>query len=71
VAELAATGIPVLVTCGADDDAWSPACQREMATRLHARFVLIPSAAHSAAVENPAGTLAVLTAFWAGEQRVG
>jgi pimeloyl-ACP methyl ester carboxylesterase len=64
VAELAATGVPVLVLHGADDDAWEPAVQREMADRLGARYVVVPDAAHSAAVENPAATADALLDFW-------
>jgi pimeloyl-ACP methyl ester carboxylesterase len=64
VAELAATGVPVLVLHGADDDAWEPAVQRQMAERLGAKYVVVPDAAHSAAVENPAATAAVLVEFW-------
>lgn len=65
VAELAAVPIPMLVTHGADDDAWPPPVQEQMAERLGARYVVIPDAAHSPAVENPAGTVATLLAFWA------
>ena len=68
VAELAATGVATLVAHGADDDAWPPALQREMAGRLGARYEVIEAAAHSPAVENPAGTLAVLRTFWASAQ---
>jgi pimeloyl-ACP methyl ester carboxylesterase len=64
VAELAATGVPTLVAHGADDDAWPPAAQRDMAARLVARYEVIASAAHSPAVENPAATVAVLRGFW-------
>jgi pimeloyl-ACP methyl ester carboxylesterase len=64
VAELAATGIATLVVHGADDDAWPPHVQREMAERLGARYAVIPDAAHSAAVENPATLLDVLLSFW-------
>jgi pimeloyl-ACP methyl ester carboxylesterase len=64
VAELAATGIATLVVHGVDDDAWPPHVQREMAERLGARYEVIPDAAHSAAVENPATLLAVLLSFW-------
>lgn len=64
VAELAATGLPVLVAHGEDDDAWSPATQAEMAGRLGARHEVIAGAAHSPAVEQPARTLDVLTNFW-------
>lgn len=64
VAELGATGLPVLVAHGVDDDAWPPAAQREMAERLGARYEVIAAAAHSPAVENPAATAAVLVDFW-------
>jgi pimeloyl-ACP methyl ester carboxylesterase len=66
VAELAATGVGVLVAHGVDDDAWPPQQQRDMAQRLGARYEVIPAAAHSPAVENPAATVAVLTDFWRG-----
>ena len=65
VAELAATGVPVLVVHGADDDAWSPAAQEDMAHRLGARHVVVADAVHSPAIEQPAATLAALTGFWA------
>lgn len=64
VAELAATGVPVLVVHGVDDDAWPPAEQQDMAQRLGARYEVIPAAAHSAAVENPAALVEVLLDFW-------
>lgn len=64
VAELAGVPLPILVAHGADDDAWPPAVQRDMADRLGAQYIVIPDAAHSPAVENPAGTLAALLAFW-------
>lgn len=64
VAELAATGLPLLVAYGEDDDAWRPATQAEMASRLGARHEVIAGAAHSPAVEQPTRTLDVLTNFW-------
>jgi pimeloyl-ACP methyl ester carboxylesterase len=66
VAALRATAVPVLVAHGVDDDAWLPAVQLDMAERLGARYAVIPDAAHSPAVENPDGTVAVLTEFWRG-----
>jgi pimeloyl-ACP methyl ester carboxylesterase len=63
-AELAAAGRPLLVIHGADDDAWPPAVQRQMAERLGARHVVIAGAAHSPAVENPAPTADALLEFW-------
>jgi pimeloyl-ACP methyl ester carboxylesterase len=65
VAELAATGIPVLVAHGIADDAWTPAAQEDMARRLGARHEVIPGSIHSPAIENPSRTLAVLQDFWA------
>ncbi|MGY1711124.1 alpha/beta fold hydrolase [Geodermatophilus sp. SYSU D00758] len=65
VAELAATGVPVLVAHGSADDAWSPAVQADMAARLGARYEVIPGAVHSPAVENPVRTVEVLVGFWA------
>jgi pimeloyl-ACP methyl ester carboxylesterase len=69
VAELRACGVPVLVLHGADDDAWSPAVQAEMADRLGARYVVVPNAMHSPAVENPAPTAAALNEFFADAER--
>ncbi|SCX52040.1 Lysophospholipase, alpha-beta hydrolase superfamily [Klenkia marina] len=65
VADLAATGVPVLVAHGVDDDAWSPAAQEDMAHRLGAHHEVIAGAVHSPAIEQPAVTVAVLTSFWA------
>lgn len=56
--------MPVLVTHGDDDDAWPPSVQRKMARRLGAEYVVIPDAAHSPAVENPAATVRALLRFW-------
>jgi len=64
VAELRATGVPVLVVYGEYDDAWSPAVQADMAERLGARHEVVPGAVHSPAVEAPGRTLEVLTRFW-------
>jgi pimeloyl-ACP methyl ester carboxylesterase len=64
VDELAAAGVPLLVACGVEDDAWSPAIQEEMAHRLGAEFVAIPGAQHSPAVENPDETARILLDFW-------
>jgi pimeloyl-ACP methyl ester carboxylesterase len=64
VAELAATGVPVLVAHGEADDAWSPADQADMARRLGARHEVVPHAIHSPAVENPLRTLEALDGFW-------
>lgn len=63
--ELARTGLPMLVLHGESDDAWLPPVQAEMARRLGAAHVVIPAAAHSPAVENPAATARALLGFWA------
>ncbi|HVE99221.1 MAG TPA: alpha/beta hydrolase [Mycobacteriales bacterium] len=65
VAELAATGVPLHVLHGADDDAWLPAAQREMATRLGATYTVIDGSVHSPAVEQSEVTAAAMSGFWA------
>jgi len=65
VAELAATGVPVLVAHGAADDAWTPAAQVDMARRLGAPCEVIPGSIHSPAIENPDRLLEVFLGFWA------
>jgi len=64
VAELRGTGVRTLVMHGADDDAWSPEVQKDMAERLRADYVVIPDAAHSPAAENPQATARALLDFW-------
>jgi len=64
VAELRATGLPVLVLHGEADDAWLPDLQAEMAVRLGAQHAVIPDAQHSPAVENVEATAKALLAFW-------
>jgi pimeloyl-ACP methyl ester carboxylesterase len=64
VAELAATGLPILVAHGEADDAWMPHVQADMAQRLGARHEVIDNSIHSPAVENPARTVEVLLDFW-------
>ncbi|MQY03594.1 alpha/beta fold hydrolase [Actinomadura macrotermitis] len=58
------TGLRMLVLYGEDDDVWDPREQAVMAERLNAARVVIPSAAHSPAVDAPETTAAALTAFW-------
>lgn len=62
--ELAKTDLPVLVACGANDDAWSPAEQEDMALRLGARFVTFATAGHSPNVDVPDAVIATLEDFW-------
>ena len=66
VDELRDSGVPVLVLHGADDDAWAPALQAEMARRLGATHVVVEDAAHSPAVEQPEATVRALLAWLAG-----
>jgi pimeloyl-ACP methyl ester carboxylesterase len=66
VDSLAATGVPVLVAFGADDDGWPIDEQRSMATRLGAAVAVIEGAGHSPAAEQPEQTVAVLYRFWTG-----
>jgi pimeloyl-ACP methyl ester carboxylesterase len=61
--ELAKAAQRLLVIHGVTDDAWPPDVQRDMAERLGADYVVIPEAAHSPAVENPAATVAALLDF--------
>ncbi|MFZ0324163.1 MAG: alpha/beta fold hydrolase [Actinomycetes bacterium] len=63
-AELAATGIPLLVLTGADDDLWWPTIQADMADALGAAHVVIEDAGHSPAVDRPEETANHLVAFW-------
>jgi pimeloyl-ACP methyl ester carboxylesterase len=64
VAELKATGLPVLVAHGEADDAWMPHVQEDMAQRLGARHEVIRNSIHSPAVENPPRTIEILCDFW-------
>ena len=63
VAALRATGLPLLVLHGEDDDAWSPAVQADMAERLGATHAVVADAVHSPAVEQPEATAKALLAF--------
>ncbi len=63
-AELAATGVPLLVAYGEDDYIWLPAEQDDMALRLGARREVIPDAAHSPAVQNPDAFTALMIEFF-------
>lgn len=57
---LSAAGTPVAVIAGRNDDAWPLHDQGDMAVRLGTELVIVDDAAHSPAVENPAGLLDVL-----------
>lgn len=62
--QLRATRVPLMVLYGREDNAWSPEAQSDMALRLGAREVVIESALHSPAIENPVDTAAELLRFW-------
>lgn len=66
---LRATGLPVLVLRGRDDEVWPSTDVDTMAGRLGADLVLIDDADHSPALENPGPTVAALQAFWDGVVR--
>jgi pimeloyl-ACP methyl ester carboxylesterase len=65
VDELAKVDVPILVACGANDDAWPPQLQADMAQRLNAQYVEIPDAGHSPAVDQPEAVAQTLASFWA------
>ncbi len=65
LAELAGSGLPVLVAHGVDDYIWLPVEQEQMAVSVGARYAVIPDAAHSPAIQNAAGTAQLLVDFWA------
>ncbi|MBU4213211.1 MAG: alpha/beta hydrolase [Actinobacteria bacterium] len=64
-----ATGLPVLVVHGEDDDAWPQDWQRRSAARLGAPLVVIPGAGHLPNEEQPMATADALDAFWASIPR--
>jgi pimeloyl-ACP methyl ester carboxylesterase len=63
-AELAATGLPVLVAYGEDDYIWPITEQADMAVRLGARHEVIKGAAHSPAVQHPEAFSALMIDFF-------
>ena len=60
-------GIPALVLHGQTDDAWPIDDQERMSRRLRAGLVVIPSAGHSPAVDQPEATAAALLSFWTSD----
>jgi pimeloyl-ACP methyl ester carboxylesterase len=64
VSQLAATGIPTAVVCGADDDVWWPEQQREMSNQLGGDFIVIRDVGHSPAADAPEPTVSALAGFW-------
>lgn len=63
--EVKATGVPVLVFHGENDNwAWPQEWQRRMAELLDSRYEIIPNAFHCPNGENPKPTAALLNDFW-------
>ncbi len=62
--ELAATGVPVLVSHGANDDAWPIPMQRTMAEDLGADYWVIAGAGHSAHADRSHTSAQLLATFW-------
>ena len=63
-AHLKATGVPVLVSHGANDDAWPIPMQREMAEELEADYWVIAHAGHSAHADRSHTSAELLATFW-------
>lgn len=64
--EVAATGLPIWVGRGQDDDAWPLEQQADQATRLGTTVTVISDSAHSPAIENPTGLVAAWLGFLRG-----
>ena len=62
--ELSRTGIPVLVSHGANDDAWPIEMQREMAEQLGADYVILANAGHSSHGDRTYASAQLLASFW-------
>lgn len=62
--ELSRTGVPVLVSHGANDDAWPIDMQREMAEELGADYVVLANAGHSAHADRTHASAQLLATFW-------
>jgi len=60
---VAATGLPCWVGRGVDDEAWPHEDQDDQARRLGTRTQVVPSSAHSPAIENPSGLIAAWLPF--------
>ncbi|MCI9886857.1 alpha/beta hydrolase [Micrococcales bacterium 31B] len=63
-AALGATGTPVCVMFGEDDDAWPQDWQRATAATLGAPVVVIAGAGHCPNTDNPRATVAELVSFY-------
>ena len=58
------TGLPVLISHGARDDAWPIAWQREMAETLDAEYWVVANAGHSAHADRSFVCASLLATFW-------
>jgi pimeloyl-ACP methyl ester carboxylesterase len=64
VRRVAATGLPINVIRGANDDAWPHDLQARMAADLGAEIKIIDDAGHSPNEDKPVQTAAVISQFW-------
>lgn len=64
VDEIAATGIPVLVSHGANDDAWPHSEQQRMAQQTKGEYWVIADAGHSAQADRSWASAQLLATFW-------
>ena len=61
-----ATGLPMLISHGAQDDAWPIDWQRDMAEKLGADYWVIANAGHSAHADRTYVSAQLLATFWDG-----
>ena len=64
VEQVHATGMPVHVVYGENDDAWPLAMQDQMARDLDAPVTVIPDAGHCPNEDRPDQTAKVIAEFW-------
>ena len=64
VDQVQATGLPVHVVYGENDDAWPLAMQDQMAADLEAPVTVIPNAGHCPNEDRPEYTAEVVAEFW-------
>ena len=64
VEHVPATGLPVHVVYGQNDDAWPLAMQDQMARDLDAPVTVIADAGHCPNEDRPEDTAAVIANFW-------
>lgn len=60
----ASRGLPILISHGAQDDAWPIQWQREMAETLNAEYWVIANAGHSAHADRSYVSAQLLATFW-------